>query len=129
MREYSMMNGNKYGAESCTIVPIMLTLPQLKGSTALTVVFVVVLVKFTLQACLNISSKNSLPFIPRLASSATKQYKKQGKRLGKCVSLWWVSTVSNVMLEAVEVPVIESFERSCCNSGEHLPYFRNSRRR
>lgn len=28
------MNGNKYGAESCTIVPIMLILPQLAGRTS-----------------------------------------------------------------------------------------------
>lgn len=28
--EYSMMNGYKYGAESCTMVPMMLMRPQLR---------------------------------------------------------------------------------------------------
>lgn len=33
--EYSMMKGNRYGAESCTILPMMLTRPQLKKSLEL----------------------------------------------------------------------------------------------
>lgn len=30
INEYSTMNGYKYGAESCTIVPMILTRPQLE---------------------------------------------------------------------------------------------------
>lgn len=126
MSEYSMMKGKRYGAESCTIVPIMLILPQLSGSMALTVVFVVLVKLEAVHDCLNISSRNSLPFIVLLDSSATK-----GKEdVEEVTNKAWVSngkrTVSDVILKAMEMFIIEGSKRGCGDSGEHLPHIRNS---
>lgn len=69
-----MINGKRYGAESCTMFPIILTRPQLKGFIAK-----LVLVKFlAIKDCGNMSSRNSVPFIELDDSSATEKYTKVG---------------------------------------------------